>query len=167
MALGQVSLWVLQLFHRGSPYSYIIWGIKSILVGVRNSETWSHVFDMKNMNNVSDVCRTMDVASGYIWFVWKLGSMYIIPYFNFNNYTKLWDFKFSRRQVWSSELCSGMSHSSLMMEAERTSETSVYNYLTRQYIPEDNSELHTRRRENKLVWLLLKENLDNIHRAKF
>jgi hypothetical protein len=35
-----------------------------------------------------------------------------------------------------------------MMEAERTSETSVDNYFTLQYIPEDNSELHTRRREN-------------------
>jgi hypothetical protein len=31
-------------------------------------------------------------------------------------------------------------HSSLMMEAARTSETSVDNYFTRQYIPEDNSE---------------------------
>jgi hypothetical protein len=38
--------------------------------------------------------------------------------------------------------------SSLMMEAVRTSETSVDNYFTRQYIPEDNSELHTRRCEN-------------------
>jgi hypothetical protein len=36
----------------------------------------------------------------------------------------------------------------LMMKATRTSETSVDNYFTRQYIPEDNSELHTRRREN-------------------
>jgi hypothetical protein len=34
-----------------------------------------------------------------------------------------------------------------MMEAARTSETSVDDYFTRQYIPEDNSELHTRRRE--------------------
>jgi hypothetical protein len=34
------------------------------------------------------------------------------------------------------------------MEAARTSETLVGNYFTRQYIPEDNSELHTRRREN-------------------
>jgi hypothetical protein len=34
-----------------------------------------------------------------------------------------------------------------MMEAARTSETSVDNYFTRQYIPEDNSELNTRRRE--------------------
>jgi hypothetical protein len=34
------------------------------------------------------------------------------------------------------------------MEAARTSETSVENYFKRQYIPEDNSELHTRRREN-------------------
>jgi hypothetical protein len=31
--------------------------------------------------------------------------------------------------------------SSLMMEAARTSETSVDNYFTRQYIPEDNSEI--------------------------
>jgi hypothetical protein len=36
----------------------------------------------------------------------------------------------------------------LMIEAARTSETSVDNYFTRQYIPEDKSELHTRRREN-------------------
>jgi hypothetical protein len=35
-----------------------------------------------------------------------------------------------------------------MMEATRTSVTSVDNYFTRQYIPEDKSELHTRRREN-------------------
>jgi hypothetical protein len=35
-----------------------------------------------------------------------------------------------------------------MMEAVRTSETSVDNYFTRQYIPEDNSEHHTRRRDN-------------------
>jgi hypothetical protein len=35
-----------------------------------------------------------------------------------------------------------------MMEAARTSETSVDNDFTRQYIPEDISELHTRRREN-------------------
>jgi hypothetical protein len=38
--------------------------------------------------------------------------------------------------------------SSLMMEAARASETSVDNYFTRQYIPEDSFELHTRRREN-------------------
>jgi hypothetical protein len=43
--------------------------------------------------------------------------------------------------------CSELS-SSLMMEAVRTSETSVDNNSTRQYIPEDNSEHHTRRREN-------------------
>jgi hypothetical protein len=35
-----------------------------------------------------------------------------------------------------------------MMEAVRTSETSVDNHFTRQYIPENNSEHHTRRREN-------------------
>jgi hypothetical protein len=42
----------------------------------------------------------------------------------------------------------GWATASLMMKAARTSETSVDNYFTRQYIPEDNSELHTRRREN-------------------
>jgi homoserine trans-succinylase len=41
-----------------------------------------------------------------------------------------------------------LHHSSLMMEAVRTSETSVDNHFTRQYIPEDNSEHHTHRREN-------------------
>jgi hypothetical protein len=34
----------------------------------------------------------------------------------------------------------GLAHSSLMMEAVRTSETSVDNNFTRQFIPEDNSE---------------------------
>jgi hypothetical protein len=38
--------------------------------------------------------------------------------------------------------------SSRMMEAARTSETSVDKYFTRQYIPEYSSEHHTRRREN-------------------
>jgi hypothetical protein len=36
----------------------------------------------------------------------------------------------------------------LMMEAARISEMSVYNYFTRQYIPEDKYEFHTHRREN-------------------
>jgi hypothetical protein len=45
--------------------------------------------------------------------------------------------------------CPGIScHSSLIMEAARTSGTSADNYFTRQYIPEDNSEIHTSRREN-------------------
>jgi hypothetical protein len=35
-----------------------------------------------------------------------------------------------------------------MMEAVRTSETSVDNHFTRQYNPEDSSEHHTRRRED-------------------
>jgi hypothetical protein len=39
-------------------------------------------------------------------------------------------------------------HSSLMMKAVRTSETSVDSHFTWQYIPEDNSEHHTRCREN-------------------
>jgi hypothetical protein len=41
----------------------------------------------------------------------------------------------------------------LMMEAARTSETSVDNYFTRQYIPEDNSELHN------LEYMLGKNNI--------
>jgi hypothetical protein len=44
----------------------------------------------------------------------------------------------------------------MMMEAVRTSETSVDNYFTRQCIPEDNSEHHTRRREN------LKSRIDSL-----
>jgi hypothetical protein len=45
----------------------------------------------------------------------------------------------------------------LVMEAARTSETLVENYFTRQYIPQDRSELHTRRRENlkSHKWLML------------
>jgi hypothetical protein len=39
----------------------------------------------------------------------------------------------------------------MMMEAVRTSETSVDNYFTRQYIPEDNSELQ----ENNLDFMTL------------
>jgi hypothetical protein len=54
---------------------------------------------------------------------------------------------------YSSDLSSGMYCrvkwlGTLMMEAARTSKTSVDNYFTWQYIPEDKSELHTRCREN-------------------
>jgi hypothetical protein len=44
----------------------------------------------------------------------------------------------------------------MMIKAVRTSETSVDNHFTRQYIPEDNSEHHTRRREN------LKSQINNL-----
>jgi arylamine N-acetyltransferase len=61
-----------------------------------------------------------------------------------NSEKNIWDFKFSRRRVWCSELSCGMycrvKWLSLMMEAVRTSKTSVDNHFTRQYIPEDNSE---------------------------
>jgi hypothetical protein len=43
-----------------------------------------------------------------------------------------------------------------MMEAVRTSETSVDNYFTQQYIPEDNSEHHTRRHENLKSHIVIK-----------
>jgi hypothetical protein len=46
-----------------------------------------------------------------------------------------------------SEVCAASIIIALMMEAVRTSETSVDNYFTRQYIPEDKPEIHTRRRE--------------------
>jgi hypothetical protein len=45
----------------------------------------------------------------------------------------------------------------LMMEAVHTSEMSVDNHFKRQYIPEDNSEHHTRRREN------LKSHMNVLH----
>jgi hypothetical protein len=47
-----------------------------------------------------------------------------------------------------SEVRSASIIRAMMIEAARTSETSVDNYFTRQYIPEGKSELHTRRREN-------------------
>jgi hypothetical protein len=40
------------------------------------------------------------------------------------------------------------------MEAARSSETSVDNYFTRQYIPEDKSELHTHKLVQYNVFLL-------------
>jgi hypothetical protein len=43
----------------------------------------------------------------------------------------------------------------LIVEAVRASETSVDNHFTRQYIPEDNSEHHTHRRENLKSHMLL------------
>jgi hypothetical protein len=51
----------------------------------------------------------------------------------------------------------------LMMEAARTSETSVDIQLrTRQYIPED-SELHTRRRENLKFHIEKRLFTNNVH----
>jgi hypothetical protein len=44
-----------------------------------------------------------------------------------------------------------------MMEAVRTSETSVHNYFTRRYIPEDNSELQVR---NDILFVLKIFSLD-------
>jgi hypothetical protein len=44
---------------------------------------------------------------------------------------------------WAKLELDNLHTSSLMMEAVRTSETSVDNHFTRQYNPEDSSELHT------------------------
>jgi hypothetical protein len=49
---------------------------------------------------------------------------------------------------WDVLPCKMTVDSSLMMEAVRTSETTDDNRFTQQYIPEDNSEHHARRREN-------------------
>jgi hypothetical protein len=50
-----------------------------------------------------------------------------------------------------------------MMEAVRTSEMSVDNHFTRQYIPEDNSEHHTRRRENLKSHNALNQRLNSLY----
>jgi hypothetical protein len=50
-----------------------------------------------------------------------------------------------------------------MMEAARTSETSVDNYFTRQYIPEDNSELQVPFDLGTLLSLGIAQSLNNIH----
>jgi hypothetical protein len=55
-----------------------------------------------------------------------------------------WDLKFSWQRVWCSELSSRIycrvKWLSTDVSEVRTSETSVDNHFTRQYIPEDNSE---------------------------
>jgi hypothetical protein len=51
-----------------------------------------------------------------------------------------------------------------MMEAARTSETSVDNNFTRQYNPEDSSEHHTRRRENLKSHILTHSPLNVVSR---
>jgi hypothetical protein len=63
--------------------------------------------------------------------------------------------KCSHAYCWSSDLIA------LMMEAARNSETSVDNYFTRKYIPEDKSELYTSRREN------LKSHMPIVHLPEY
>jgi hypothetical protein len=58
------------------------------------------------------------------------------------------DFKLSRQRVWCSELSSGLYCRVNWWRQHIPLKTSVDNYFTWQYIPEDKSELHTRRREN-------------------
>jgi hypothetical protein len=56
-----------------------------------------------------------------------------------------------------------------MMEAVRTSKTSVDNHFTRQYTPEDNSEHHTRRLENlksHMVFLVISYGVLNFSHTK-
>jgi hypothetical protein len=38
----------LSIFHRGSPHSYLTWGMNNRSTGGRSSETQSHPFDMNN-----------------------------------------------------------------------------------------------------------------------
>jgi hypothetical protein len=66
-----------------------------------------------------------------------------IPYFNNVRFQVLTAASMMFRVVfWDVLPCKIIVDSSLMMEAVRTSETSVDNYFTRQYNPEDNSEHH-------------------------
>jgi hypothetical protein len=58
-----------------------------------------------------------------------------------------------------------VDHSSLMMEAVRTSETSVDNHFTRQYIPEDNSE-HVNSLIKKKYMVRLSDHLQVINHYK-
>jgi hypothetical protein len=78
----------------------------------------------------------------HIFGVIKFDFFWDASFYRMHNKGNVWDFKFSRRRVWSSGLSSGMYWRAiaLMMEAARTSETSVDNYFTRQYIPEDKPE---------------------------
>jgi hypothetical protein len=55
---------------------------------------------------------------------------------------------YCRVKYFSTDVSEVSAMIALMMEAACTFETSVDTYFTRQYIPEDKSELHTRRREN-------------------
>jgi hypothetical protein len=63
VALGKVSLSeffgfpLRVLFHRGPPFSCIIWGMNRS-VRCRSSETWSHPIDMKN----NKIQATLDYA---------------------------------------------------------------------------------------------------------
>jgi hypothetical protein len=49
------------------------------------------------------------------------------------------------------------------MEAVRTSETSVDNHFTRQYIPEDNSEHHTCRRKKLKSLIMVADDEGSTH----
>jgi hypothetical protein len=64
-------------------------------------------------------------------------------FFNFRFYQFLWDFKFSRRRVWCSQLSSGIYCRVKLLStdvSEVRTETSVDNHFIRQYIPEDNCD---------------------------
>jgi hypothetical protein len=66
----------------------------------------------------------------------------------------MWDFKFSWRRVWCSELSSGLY---CRVKWLSTSEMSVDNHFTQQYNPEDSSEqLCTSYWLNQCHWLLLR-----------
>jgi hypothetical protein len=120
-----LQLLVSYVYYTKTPISLLLW--RETLININDcSELTAHVFD----------CRT------------KVEP--ILP-------DIMWDFKFSQQRVWCSELSSGIycrvkllstdvsevntASIIVMMEAVRTSETSVKNNFTRQYIPEANSEL--------------------------
>jgi hypothetical protein len=59
------------------------------------------------------------------------------------NHAKLYEISSSHGGEYEVQICL-LGCTALMMEAALTSETSVDNYFTRQYIPEDKSELHAK-----------------------
>jgi hypothetical protein len=49
-------------FHRGSPFTYIAWGIYNRLDGGRSSEIFSNPIIMENNNNVLEFCVCLKIT---------------------------------------------------------------------------------------------------------
>jgi hypothetical protein len=70
-----------------------------------------------------------------------LNAAHLVSIINLTTLYRLCEISSSHGGEYDVQSCLlGYTHSSLMMEAVRTSETSVDNHFTRQYNPEDSSE---------------------------
>jgi hypothetical protein len=103
VALGHVSFRVLKFslsisFHRGSPYSDIIWRINNRPVGGRSSETQSHP---TNINNKGNICTWRFVS----YFHFSLNNEHIFKLFLRNHYCPESDFLFTLRSLFRSVDC--------------------------------------------------------------